>query len=182
MGLMMWKMKQYLKMTKTTMCLNLNLEVLYCQMDPRQATCKEDTTVRKLCLKMTKTTMCLNLNLEVLQCRQATCKEDTTMRKLCLKMTERRFHLSLEVPCLKKVPEDLQDHLGISEEEDIDLNQLQNNAPKEKNVLQMPEEKTRKAVLLVVGGMLAKHIHCVFILTTLDATTHGDQIPSACMD
>merc|ERR1712029_1105265 len=46
-------------------------------------------------------------------------------------MTERRFHLSLEMPCLKKVPEDLQDHLGISEEEDIDLNQLQKTKQEE---------------------------------------------------
>merc|ERR1712136_617784 len=82
----------------------------------------------------TKTTMCLNLNLEVLHCRQATCKEDTTMRKLCLKMTERRFHLSLEMSCLKKVPEDHQDHLGISEEEDIDLNQLQKTKHRRKKM------------------------------------------------
>merc|ERR1712135_14394 len=88
-------------------------------------------------------------------------------------------------------PKDIQ---GILPKEDIDLNQLQktkqerSQVAKENKLLQSqiqnnaPEEKTRKAVLLVVGGMLAKHIHCVFILTTLDATTHGDQIPFACMD
>merc|ERR1712136_198192 len=83
---------------------------------------------------------------------------------------------------LNQLQKTKQERSQVAKEKLLLQSQIQNNAPKEKNVLQMPEEKTRKAVLLVVGGMLAKHIHCVFILTTLDATTHGDQIPFACMD
>ena len=46
----------------------------------------------------------------------------------------------------------------------------------------MPEKKIPRKEQLVVGGLLAKVIQCVCILSTLAATTPGDHTPIACMD